>query len=68
MKVMAPIAVNLDILQGDRQSYLGALIPHIVHLKDDLTKIRDGISSPALVYTKELLEDLEKNGMDGVSG
>ena len=34
VKVMAPIAVNLDILQGDRQSYLGALLPHIVHLKD----------------------------------
>ena len=58
VKVMAPIAVNLDILQGDRQSYLGSLLPHIVHLKDELTNIRDGISSPPLVYTKELLEVL----------
>ena len=58
VKVMAPIAINLDILQGDRESYLGSLLPHIVHLKDDLTKIRDGISSPPLVYTKELLEVL----------
>ncbi len=35
--MMAPIAINLDILQGDRESYLGSLLPHIVHLKDDLT-------------------------------
>ena len=56
--VMAPIAVNLDILQGDRQSYLGSLVPHIVHLKDELTDLRDGISGPPLVYTVELLEVL----------
>ncbi len=42
VRVMAPIAVNLDILQGDRQSYLGSLVPHIVHLKDQLTDLRDG--------------------------
>ena len=55
---MAPIAVNLDILQGDRQSYLGSLVPHIVHLKDELTDLRDGITGPPLVYTVELLEVL----------
>jgi hypothetical protein len=53
--VMAPIAVNLDILQGDRQSYLGSLVPHIVHLKDELTDLRDRISGPPLVYIVELV-------------
>ncbi len=56
VKVMAPIAVNLDILQGDRQSYLGSLVPHIVHLKDQLTDLRDGKTGPPLIYTMELLE------------
>ena len=55
---MAPIAVNLDILQGDRQSYLGSLVPHIVHLKDQLTDLRDGKTGPPLIYTVELLEVL----------
>jgi hypothetical protein len=55
---MAPIAVNLDILQGDRQSYLGSLVPHIVHLKEELTDLRDGKTGPPLIYTVELLEVL----------
>ena len=58
MRVMAPFAVNLDILQGDRQSYLGSLVPHIVHLKDQLTDLRDGKTGPPLIYTVELLEVL----------
>jgi hypothetical protein len=56
VRVMAPIAVNLDILQGDRESYLGSLVPHIVHLKDQLTDLRDGKRGPPLKYTMELLE------------
>ncbi len=56
VRVMAPIAVNLDILQGDQQSYLRSLVPHIVHLKDQLTDLRDGKTGPPLIYTMELLE------------
>jgi hypothetical protein len=57
-RVMGPLAAKLDILQGDRESYLGSLLPHIIHLKLQLTHLRDGKRGKPLEYTTALVDML----------
>lgn len=54
--VMRPLAAKLDILQGDRNSYMGCLLPHILHLQNQLTKLLNGVVRGSLKYTKEMVQ------------
>jgi hypothetical protein len=54
-RVMTPLAAKLDILQGDKQSYLGCLLPHIIHLESQLTNLLNG-TRRCLTYTRELVQ------------
>jgi hypothetical protein len=56
-RVMAPLASKLDILQGDKDSFLGVLIPHIIHLEYQLKKLLNG-ESGILTYTREMVETM----------
>ena len=41
MKIMEPVAVALDILQGEEKCYFGAIYPTIKSLKRKLKKLKD---------------------------
>jgi hypothetical protein len=54
-RVMRPLAAKFDILQGDRDSYMGCLLSHILHLQNQLTKLLNGVVRGSLKYTKEMV-------------
>lgn len=54
-RVMAPLAIKLDILQGDSNSYLGCLLPHITHLIQQLEDLHSGLHG-SLSYTREIVK------------
>lgn len=54
-KIMKPVANKLDILQGDKNSHLGCLLPHITHLHDTLTQLLRGMKGP-LAYCKPIVK------------
>lgn len=57
-RVMYPIAAKLDILQGDNNSYLGCLLPHILQLQKMLKSIESG--PRPLVYCHDLVKLLSE--------
>jgi hAT family C-terminal dimerisation region len=54
-RVMAPLAIKLDLLQGDTNSYLGCLLPHITHLIQMLQDLHSGLHG-GLTYTREIVK------------
>jgi hypothetical protein len=54
-RVMRPLVKKLDILQGDKNSYLGCLLPHIIHLEHQLKDLLNGLRG-SLKYTREIVQ------------
>jgi len=57
---MRPLAIKLDLLQGDKNSFLGCLLPHLIHLNDQLTALLKG-EKGTLIYTRPIVKVIQKS-------
>ena len=57
VEAMSPVAVALDILQGEEHAYTGVLLPTIFGLMEQLSQLRDRVDRP-LKYMKAVVSKL----------
>ena len=66
VKVTAPLAACLDVLQGEEKAYMGCLLPHLQVLKDSLEALsRDDSIVHAQNLVANLLHQPGTKGFDG---
>lgn len=65
VKVTAPLAICLDVLQGEETTYMGDLLPHLQLLKDSLKEMS---TDESIVHAKNLVAYLLHQNTSGREG